>query len=902
MTPSTSNQIINRLLISLFVILLCLPAFTQPEILDRNIRMPQFTGTAKAFIDQISRDEHLVFAYTSEVSLDFEISLPPATLCIKDLLDLLFKDRPIGYKVTGNKVILFPVKQKSEAPAPLFQTVRGTVLDADSKTPLPGVTVVIRDSNPLRGTRSDENGTFRLENIPVGRTSLAFSFIGYEPVTLSNIEVNSGKEVVLDIIMPESAVKLEEVVVKSSRKGQATNDMATLSSHSVSVEESKRFTGGMDDPARVLSSYAGVACTPDGSSDIIVRGNAPKYVQWRLDGMEISSPYHMDDQNASIGGLTALNNSLLATSDFYTGAFGPEYGNVLSTVMDVKLRKGNNEKFEAALGVGLMGTDLTLEGPFKKGYGGSYLINYRFSEIALLNKIGILDIGGSVNYQDATFKVVLPTKKAGTFSFFGLGGLSSLKMKNSSEVPGTSIKDALISKDFNKVNSLSNVGMSYVLPVNDNSFIRTSLSYSGSTIHDDLYEGNIVKQYDNQGVYVSDSVTDKVQKLKNRIERSAFHANVVYNNRINLKNKIQIGTRYALNFNNYDQNVFDIAADGLVNVTDFSKNIGTVNNFVSWKHSFNEHLSVVMGIHNMNVLINQKSTLEPRLSVEWKLSPTASLHAGYGKHSTMESVHNYYAKLTRGDGNTIEPNKNLGLLKADHVVLGFEKRFSENLMAKLEAYYQHLYDLPVENNDTSSYATINEGIDYRYVELINAGTGKNYGIELTLERFFDDNYYFLFNGSLFDSKYKAMDGIWRNTQYNGNFMMNFLFGKEFRNLGKSHNKSLAINSKVYFGGGKRYIPLLRDAQGHVVVDPEHDRYFDDTKAYEKRLDNIFQMNLSVSYKINKPRATHEIFLDLMNVTNSLHRISEYYDPSKPGKIGYTTQFPLFPNIMYRIYF
>lgn len=902
MTPSTSNQIINRLFLTLCVILLCLPAFTQPEILDRNIRVPQFTGTAKAFIDQISRDEHLVFAYTSEVSLDYEIILPAATLSIKDLLDLLFKDRPIGYKVSGNKVILFPVKPKGEVPAPLFQTVRGTVLDADSKVPLPGVTVVIRDSSPLRGTRSDENGVFRLEKVPVGRTSLLFSFIGYEPVTLSNIEVNSGKEVVLDIIMPESAVKLEEVVVKSSRKGQATNDMATLSSHSVSVEESKRFTGGMDDPARVLSSYAGVACTPDGGSDIIVRGNAPKYVQWRLDGMEISSPYHMDDQNASIGGLTALNNSLLATSDFYTGAFGPEYGNVLSTVMDVKLRKGNNEKFEAALGVGLMGTDLTLEGPFKKGYGGSYLINYRFSEIALLNKIGILDVGGSVNYQDATFKVVLPTKKAGTFSFFGLGGLSSLKMKNSSEVPGTSLKDALISKDFNKVNSLSNLGMSYVLPVNDNSFIKTSLSYSGSTIHDDLYEGNIIKQYDNQGVYVSDSVTGKEQKLKNRIERSAFHANVVYNNRINLKNKIQIGTRYALNFNNYNQNVFDIAADGLVNVTDFSKNMGTVNNFVSWKHSFNEHLSIVMGIHNMNVLINQKSTLEPRLSVEWKLNPTSSMHIGYGKHSTMESVHNYYAKLKREDGSTFEPNRNLGLLKADHVVLGIEKRFSGNLMAKLEAYYQHLYDLPVENNDTSSYATINEGIDYRYVELVNKGIGKNYGIELTLERFFDDNYYFLFNGSLFDSKYKALDGTWRNTQYNGNFMMNFLFGKEFRNLGKSRNKSLALNSKVYFGGGKRYIPLLRDAQGNVAVDPEHDRYFDDAKAYEKRLDNIFQLNMSVSYKINKPRATHEIFLDLMNVTNSQQRVSEYYDPSKPGSIGYSTQFPLFPNIMYRIYF
>jgi outer membrane receptor protein involved in Fe transport len=339
-----------------------------------------------------------------------------------------------------------------------------------------------------------------------------------------------------------------------------------------------------------------------------------------------------------------------------------------------------------------------------------------------------------------------------------------------------------------------------------------------------------------------------------------------------------------------------------VNVTDFDKNIGTLSNFISWKHSFNERISFVVGLHNMNVLVNQKSTLEPRLSLNWKLNATSSLHAGYGKHSTMESVHNYYAKLKLADGSTIEPNKNLGLLKADHFVLGYEIRFSEKLLAKLEGYYQHLYDLPVENLDTSYYATINEGINYRYVALVNEGTGKNYGIELTLERFFDDNFYFLFNSSLFDSKYKALEGIWRNTQYNSNFMINVLFGKEFRNLGKLQNKSLAINSKFHFGGGKRYIPLLRDAQGNVAVDPGNDRYFDYSKAYADRLDNIFQLNMSVSYKINKPKATHELFLDLMNLTNSQKRVSEYYDPSQTNNIGYVKQFPMFPNIMYRVYF
>lgn len=787
----------------------------------------------------------------------------------------------------------------------LTQTVRGTVTDIDSKLPLVGVTVTINGSSPLVGTATDAKGSFRLENIPIGRISLQLTYIGYEGKTISNIVVNSGKEVVLDISMLESTIKLDEVVIKSAtKKGNATNDMSMLSARSISIEETKRFTGGMDDPARVVSSYAGVACTPDGSSDIIVRGNSPKYLQWRLDGIEISSPYHLDDQNASVGALTALNNSLLATSDFYTGAFSPEYGNVLSSVMDVKLRNGNNEKFEATLGVGFMGTDITLEGPFKKGYAGSFLINYRYSTVSALLKLGLVDVSGMdhYNYQDATFKVVLPTKKIGSFSIFGLGGLDGFLMKNSSLVPGLSIKDAAIGKDYNKNSFLSNLGISHTLSLNANSYIKTSLSYSGTGMNDDVFEGNIIKKYDGQGSFLSDSVTNKMKKFRSRIANSVYRSAIIYSNRFNANNKIQLGVNYMLNVNNYNQNIYSDQTAGLVNVTDFKKGISTINNFVSWKHSFSEDISFVVGVHNTNVLFNSKSTLEPRIAFNWKINSTSSVHLGYGKHSSMESVHNYFTKLELADGNTIQPNKNLDLLKADHYVLGFEKRFAENLVAKVEAYYQYLYNLPVENNDTSYYSTINEGIDYRYVALVNKGIGKNYGIELTLERFFNGNYYFLANGSIFDSKYKALEGVWRNTQYNGNYMINVLCGKEFKKLGKKQNKTLALNAKAFFSGGKRYIPLLRDAQGNVSVDPANDRYWDYKNAYNKRLDNIFQLNMSVSYKINIANATHEIFLDLLNLTDNQSRIFEYYDATQPSKIGYVKQFTFLPNLMYRVYF
>ncbi|MBI5021695.1 MAG: TonB-dependent receptor [Ignavibacteriales bacterium] len=775
----------------------------------------------------------------------------------------------------------------------LSQTVRGTILDIDNKLSLIGANVSIVGTDPVIGTTTDMNGIFKFENVPIGRITLRISSLGYETKIIPDIVVNSGKEVVLDLSMQESAVKMDEVVITpNENKGEALNDMSLISSRSISLEETKRFTGGMDDPSRVISSFAGVTSSPDGSSDIIVRGNSPKYLQWRLDGIEISSPYHMNDQNSSFGALTALNNSLLATSDFHSGAFSPEYGDVLASVMDIRLRTGNNERFEAAFGVGILGIDLTLEGPFKNDYAGSYLVNYRYSTVSLIKKLGLVDVKGVVDYQDVTFKVVLPTKNIGRFTFFGLGGLSGFNIQNFKPgeftTPGSATSNANISKDFKKEAYLANFGMNHILTINDNSYLSTSLYYSGTGFNDDIFE--------------SDSVSEKMQTFKSRIVNSAFRGAIAYSNKINARNKIQIGAKYTLFGYNYDQSIFKNEAASLFNVTDFQKNISTINNFIIWKHKFDEDITLVAGIHNMNVLLNNKFTIEPRIAMNWNLCNTSALHAGYGKHSTMESVHNYFTKVRQTDGSVIEPNKNLDLLKAHHFVLGYENRYTEFLIAKIEIYYQHLYDLPVENNDTSYYATINEGVDYQYVPLVNKGVGKNYGIEFTLEHFFNDNYYYLLNVSLFNSKYKSLEGMWRNTQYNNNYLVNLLFGKEFKNLGTNQNQTLSINSKVFFGGGKKYIPLLRDVQGNVEVNPTTNIYWDYKKAYDNKFDNIYQINLSASYKYNTSNTTHEIFLDLMNLTDNKSRISEYYDESKPDKVGYLTQFGFFPNLMYRVYF
>ena len=489
---------------------------------------------------------------------------------------------------------------------PLSQTVRGTLTDSDSQLPLIGATLIIAGSAPLVGTTTDVNGNFRLTNIPTGRITLQLSYLGYEPKAIPDIVVNSGKEVVLNLTMQESTVKLAEIVVTANgAKGQAMNEMALISARSISPDETSRYAGGFNDPSLIMSNFAGVANNPNGNNDIIVRGNSPKYMQWRLEGVQITNPNHFADQGAIGGGLSTLNNNILATSDFYTGAFAPEYGDVLSGVYDVKLRAGNNEKTEAILGVGILGTDLTLEGPLKKGYGGSYLVNYRYSTISLLTDLGLTGVKGSPKFQDAAFKVLLPTKKAGAFSLFGLGGASSALLKEVTpqiaETPGDRSMLAGIREDMEKGSNLLNLGLTHTMPLGTNSYIHSTLSYSKEGINDQVFESSIEKQYDGSGVFLRDSVLTTHPNYRSHLLKSSYRGGITFHHKVDARNSIQIGSQYSLMEYDYQQSQLQGDTESRVNLLDFQKNVGTIRNYISWKHRFNEAVTLVTGVHNMNV-------------------------------------------------------------------------------------------------------------------------------------------------------------------------------------------------------------------------------------------------------------------------------------------------------------
>ena len=243
-------------------------------------------------------------------------------------------------------------------------TLRGTVTDRISGLPLAAATVLLDQETHVV---TDSAGNFRFASVSVGVHRLSVSYAGYNPVILEAVSVSSGKEMVLVLSLETSIREEAEVRVKSkSRRNLPLNEMSLVSARAFSVEETQKYAATVNDPLRMATAFPGVMTADDGGNQIIVRGNSPAGLLWRMEGMDIPNPNHFSNAGATGGGISILSAQLLSNSDFVTGAFAPEYGNALSAVFDLKLRKGNNEQAEYTAQAGVLGLNLAAEGPFSK--------------------------------------------------------------------------------------------------------------------------------------------------------------------------------------------------------------------------------------------------------------------------------------------------------------------------------------------------------------------------------------------------------------------------------------------------------------------------------------------------------------------------------------------------------
>ncbi len=762
----------------------------------------------------------------------------------------------------------------------LTQTIRGSVIDKISKSPLPGATVLILNSNPLVGSTTDPDGNFKLNKVSVGSHTLKVSFIGYKDITLPNVIVNSGKEVVLTIAIQEDIVQMDEIVIRPDvEKNKPLNDMATVSARTFSVEETRKYAAAVNDPARMVASYAGVVQTSDGNNTISIRGNSPYGLIWRMEGVDIPNPNHFSGVASSGGGISILSSQLLTNSDFMTGAFPAEYGNALSGVFDLNLRKGNNEKREYTVQAGFLGMDVAAEGPFSKKYKGSYLINYRYSTLSVLSSIGV-PVGDAVtNFQDLSYNFYFPTKRAGNFSLFGFGGLSDQKLTADKDSTGWETEDDRF--NFKYFSNTSAGGVKHAVTLSPTTYLQSAVVLSGND------HGFTAAKLD-------ENYVPNLTFQENNINKK-FTISSVLNHKFNARHSIRSGLYFNEYFYNLKQKDVNENTGTIEVPLDAKGNATTAQLFSQWNYRVTQKLSLNTGFHYLYLANNNTYSLEPRASVKYDLNEQQSVSFGYGLHGQMQPVGTYQAQVENADGSFYQPNKNLKFTKAHHYVLAYDRAISKHLRVKAETYYQSLINIPVKDDLTSSGALINNEDGYVTDPLVNKGVGHNYGLELTLEQFTYRNLYFLLSTSLYDSKYKALDGVWRDTRYNGNYAVSFTAGKEFISAG-TKNRTYGINVRALSSGGLRTTPI--DYEKSVQ---EGNTQYVQRLAFSEQLPGYFRTDLRFSMKRNRAKSTSTLALDIQNVTNHQNLGGQYFD-AQSAEIKKWYQLPLLPILSYKIEF
>ena len=761
------------------------------------------------------------------------------------------------------------------------QTIRGTITDKISQQSLPGASVVVLNSDPFIGTTTDEQGNFKLANVPVGKQTLKITFMGYKEITLQNLSVNSGKELVLNIGMEEEIAQMSEVTVTAKvEKNKALNDMSVVSTRTFSVEETQKFAAAVNDPGRMASSFAGVVTANDGNNTISIRGNSPNGLLWRMEGVEIPNPNHFSNVGSSGGGISILSAQLLSNSDFSTGAFAAEYGNALSGVFDLKLRKGNNQKREYTFQAGVLGIDACAEGPFKKGYDGSYLINYRYSTLGILGKIGV-PLGDAITvFQDISMNIYLPTKKWGNFSVFGFGGLSSQTT--------TAYKDSVKWEEdsFFRYNTRFSantgaVGITHTKLFKNQSYLKTALVYSGT-----------------QNAYVEDKLNYNYQPLKQYDQsflQSKLTLSSVYTRKFDAKNTLRSGIILnQLGFNLRISDAYDTTV--LVEKMKITDNTQTIQGFSQWTHRFNKGFTTNIGLHYMTVILNGSQSIEPRGSLRYEISPKHSVSMGYGLHSQIQPLGVYFVRQYTADGAYTTPNKNLELSKAHHFVTGYDWNFNSFTHLKTEVYYQHLFNVPISIDKNSTYSILNVPDGYNTEILNNRGLGKNYGLELTLEQYMHKNMYYLLSASLYESKYQAPNGQWYNTLFNTNYAVTFTIGKEWTLSEKRKSRIIGCNMKSVYVGGRRYTPI--DITASAL---SGETKYVETETFAKKTEDYYRLDIRVSCKRNFRKITTTLALDIQNTTNHKNVGGQYFD-NKTGTVKYWYQAPLIPILSYKVEF
>lgn len=758
------------------------------------------------------------------------------------------------------------------------QTIRGIVTDRDSKKVLPGATVTVLDIDRSISTMTDSAGHFVLIQVPTGRIRLRCTYTGYNDYVSDNILLNVAKEPELTLELEEQAKLQELVVVRTTRNPKLpVNRYALLSGRSFTPEETQRYAASANDPSRMALGFAGVQATRDTRSDIIIRGNNPVGMQWRLEGMDVVNPNHFARKGSTGGGITILSLSMLDNSDFLTGGMPAEYGDVLSGVFDMHFRKGNDQKRENTIKAGMIGLDYSTEGPLNKG-SSSYLVNYRYSTLGLLHALGLNLVGEreSNTFQDLAFNLAFGNKNSKSqWNIWGMGGYSKETY--------AAVKDTLDWKQYDDYaiydfrTRMGATGISHTFRISDNSYTRSSVMLMAQKV-----------------TYVDDTVTKlRVPSTVNNEDylnkRIAFTSS--YNHKfspvVNLKTGITV-TDMFYNFRRDKMNYTNKNFENLVNGKGSSWLLQPYLQF-SFKPG---NWTINPGVHTVYLTLNSKASVDPRISIQYKLNQRQSASFAYGIYSKVLPLGSYFYT---NDGGTTYPNHTLDMMRSHHYILGFDQLIGSGWRLHTEAYYQKLDHVPVVDSTARTFWLLNELDGYAKEPLVSKGTGENKGIDFTVEKYFSKGVFMIANYTIYNSTFSALDGKVYNTRFNSNSAGSFTGAKEWN---WKKNKVFQLGWKMIYNGGF-YLSALRTDIPSSSREPE----YDERNPFSEKVTPYFRTDARFALRKDKAQHSWQLAIDVQNVLGMKNQDAMFrrYDPSV-NRWVYDTQSGIVPVLSYQIDF
>ncbi len=664
--------------------------------------------------------------------------------------------------------------------------IKGRVFNSINNEAVPFANILI--DSLLRGTTSDIDGNFRIENIKPGSYNIKASFVGFRSTVLYEVIVNSTKPTILEIPLDEVSTLLGETVIKASPFSKTEESPVSL--RTINATEIYRNPGGNRDISKVIQILPGVASTASFRNDIIIRGGAPNENRFYLDGIEVPNINHFATQGSSGGPVGMINVNFIREVDFYSGAFPANRGNSLSSVMEFKQIDGNDEKLTGSFILGSSDIGLTLDGPLSKK--STFIFSARRSYLQLLFKA--LNLPFLPTYNDFQYKQTYKIDDKNQITIIGLAAIDDFEL-NKDANDGLTDQDVIdrnnyilgalpVSTQWNYA-----VGAKWV-HFSDNSYQTMVISRNHLNNKSNKYADNIEKPENLLLDYSSQEIENKFRYESTK--------------RINgWKWNIGAGYEYA-KYTNSTYNKIEL--NGLVKLIDFDSklNMNKFSAFSQLSRTFwADRLTLSLGIRTdfndySKQMSNPLDQFSPRFSASYSLTEKLSANFNIGCYYQLPA----YTVLGYRDNSNILVNKEnkVTFIKADHIVGGFEYDPTQYSKISIEGFYKKYNNYPFLTNDSLSLANL--GGDFGIIgnePATSTSKGKSYGLEVLIQQKLSSKVYGLISYTWVRSEFTDKNGNYLPSAWDNQHILNIAAGKKLKN-------NWEVGMKFRLLGGAPYTP------------------------------------------------------------------------------------------------